>query len=419
MVKAHGQPGRPKARWRQQPGKPATTILFIMQKLVGILFIIAIPCAVPAQPGIANKPVHANIITPASNEADIVWAGLSAQLDELAAGRASSGANSAAPLPVTASGMMGDASGAMLASAPDKRTSAPVSKGTGYGRAVMFAREFMQKFPGDPRAAKAKKIELASLLRRQRADGTKPHPMEDAEIDHYIKNPALSAADRYDISALAKETRADRSKIRNADDSRKLHAGHARELIQEFPEDARGYGYLLAAAKSLPAELATKAAGEILSSNAPDRIKQGAGSLLAQKNMEGRKLQIEGLDIDAHGDHPVIIYTWSKQRPDILQFVKRHCVFPGLRLIGINIDADTEEAREFAKVIRLPGDQYYDGGRLDGPLVSQLRVQTTMSVYILDGEGRLVDTRGHLGTLEKLRRLTGMPGKSADEEERP
>ncbi len=285
-----------------------------------------------------------------------------------------------------------------------------------------LAREFMQKFPDDPRVQDAKKIELSSLLNQQRASGAKLQPLEDAEIDSYIKNPLIPAKDRYDISALAKSVRVDRTKIKNAADSRAVHASHARELIQEFPEDARGYGYLLAVAKSMPADSAIEAASDLLASNVPERLKKAANSLLRQKSMEGKKLQIDGLDIDAFKGSPVVIYTWSRQRPDIFQFIKHRCILPGVKLIGINMDPDVDVAKQIAHAVRLPGEQYYDSGGMEGPLVSQLHIQAVVSVYIVDAEGRLFDTRGYENTKEKLEallRAAGPLGQSTttDEEE--
>jgi hypothetical protein len=366
-----------------------------MKKIPQTLSLIVLSCiglAATASPAPADGISGVNLVRESGN-ADDAWAGLSAQLKKQMPGRADARASTG------------------LATASGKKTGASAPRDGGHAQAVSLAREFMRKFPGDPRVMKAKKIELASLLRRQRADGTKPQPMEDAEINSYIKNAALSATDRYDISALAKEARADWTKNKNADDSRKLRAGHARELVREFPDDARGYGCLLAVARSLPAESAIKAANDLLAGNAPDRIKKSAASLLSQKSMEGKKLRVSGLNLDACKGRPAIIYTWSKQRSDILQFVKRHCTLPGVALIGINLDADAGATRQFAQAARLPGKQYYDGAGLSGPLASQLCAQSVMSVYIVAADGTLIDTRGHENIGEKLKAL---PGKTRE-----
>ncbi len=290
----------------------------------------------------------------------------------------------------------------------NKAAITPAARATApdYGRIIILAQAFQKEFQDDPRAGQARKIELASMLRRQGASGQKLQPVEDAAIDNYIKSPAISAADRYDISALSKEIRMGHVEVKNIDEARALRARDARELAQEFPGDPRGYGYLLATARSLPSAQAREIASLLLDGNAPEKIKNGTRSLLAQKNMEGKPLRITGLDIDAHRGHPVIIYTWSIRRPDIVGFFKRYNNLPGIRLIGVNVDSDVDGAKQFVKKYQLPGDQYYDAGGMSGPIASALHIQSLVSVYIVDAEGQLVDTRGREDFEEKIKALS-------------
>jgi RHS repeat-associated protein len=286
---------------------------FVMQKFIKIssAFIIAISCAASAcatGSQTSTKIVNADsALIP--NEADIAWANLCAQVKNLAPERKYTRTDSAAPLP-------------MPASASPQRTTAPAApKDADYGQAVSHAREFQAKHPGDPRAQEARKIEMMSLLKQQRTSGKKLQPLDDASIDNYIKDPKISAVDRYDTSAFAKEVRLDYLNIKTADNTRALRAQHARELTQEFSQDPRGYGYLLAVARSLPAIQATEIAHALLAGGAPEKTKNGARSLLAQKDMEGKSLHIDGLNLEDCKGRPVVIYTWTKRHPDIFEFL--------------------------------------------------------------------------------------------------
>lgn len=320
------------------------------------------------------------------NEADAAWSSLTAQLKTR--------------LPAN-----------KTAAAPSFRATVP-----DYGQVIVLARAFQNGFPDDPRANRAKKIELASMIRQQRAAGQRLQPGEDATIDSYVKNQAIPAADRYDISALSKEARASHVEVKSIDEARALRARDARELAQEFPGDPRGYGYLLATARSLPSAQAREIAHLVLDGAAPEKIKEGARSLLAQKNMEGNPLRVAGLDLDAHKGHPVIIYTWSSRRPDIAGFFKRYNNLPGIKLIGVNVDADADGAKAFVKKYQLPGAQYYDLGGMAGPIASALHIQSLVSVYIIDGEGKLADTRGREDFEAKIKALSDKPQEtSADE----
>ncbi len=264
------------------------------------------------------------------------------------------------------------------------------------------AREFQVKYPDDPRAKEAQKIEVMALLKQQGRNAVNPSPDTEDRIARYMADASIPARDRFDISLLVQEARKDRSKIRSHADSVRSRIGDARGLISEFPDDPRGYGYMLSVARNSATAIANEAANELLRSRAPEKIRTGARKLLAQRALEGAPLNIRGLDLGVFKGRPVLLYTWSAKRPEMIRAFKHWAAKSGVDMIGVNIDADAAEARQFAQGGHPPGLLVYDGGGLDGPIASQLCLQMPSSVYLIDRHGVLVDTCGHIGTLAKL-----------------
>jgi hypothetical protein len=279
-----------------------------------------------------------------------------------------------------------------------------------WAQTVSLAREFQAGYPNDPRAREARKIEMIALLKQQGRNGGAASPDAKARIEQYVVDTSIPGKDRFDISILMREVRKDRSKIRTHDDSVQTHIKDARELIAEFPDDSRSYGYMLSAARNSASAIANEVANELIRSSAPEKIKAGARRLLAQRALEGKPLNIRGLALGAFKGRPVLLYTWSARRPEMIRAFEHWAVKSGVAMIGINIDSDMEEARRFAQTQRPPGLLLYDGGGLDGPVVSQLHLQMPSSVYLIDRRGVLVDTCGHLGALGKITALQKTDG---------
>jgi hypothetical protein len=266
------------------------------------------------------------------------------------------------------------------------------------------SREFITRHPDSRHTGDARKLELTAELSLARGKGLVA-PDVQSRVTAYLADQSVPPAARYEIGVLAKEASEDNSKIHTHADSTRVRIRHARELTQEFPADPRGYGYMLAVAKAGDSALALKTAAELLDSDAPGNIKEEAARLAAQRNMEGKRLEVDGLNIREHRGFPLVIYTWSAQRTDVLRLVKRAQSVSGIKWLGINVDADSAAAEKLARALKLPGRQYYDGP--GGPLLAQLRVQTPMSVYLVNAEGKLADVLGHMYLTAKLTALAG------------
>jgi len=180
---------------------------------------------------------------------------------------------------------------------------------------------------------------------------------------------------------------------------------HALQLINDFPDQPEGYGYLLSLAKGSERLKARRWAEVLLRSQAPEPFKLGAKRVIERLDLEGQKLHLDGVldGTTKHVDRPLIIYTWTALDEGVRSLVKYLALNWEADFIGINLDTDPSTAKTLAA--HLPGVQHYDGGGLDGPLAQELKVITTSSLYLIRNDGTLVDVNGHRDTLSKLAAL--------------
>jgi hypothetical protein len=263
--------------------------------------------------------------------------------------------------------------------------------------AINKTREFQRRHPGDSRTGAARKLELMARLHKDRGNTE-----INREVDEYINNSKNSSKERYELKSLALTLRENPDRLKKHQDVIRTRSRHARELIKAFPDDPRGYGTLLALAKSDPTDAAVGAARQILESPAPENLKQGAKTLLEQRDMIGRKLNVEGLDISHYKGRCVVIYTWEHQRPGILKYIRQFSKMPDTVFIGVNLDADITAARKIGGKLAT-GLQIYEGKGRSGAIASQLKLTTNAAIYIVNAVGILVDAHGGENTIEKIK----------------
>lgn len=347
--------------------------------------------------GRSDEPPNASPVI-ASEAANTAWATLSNHLEALAAARHNSPSKRIPVQQEIGKKYLGK-------NISDGKGKPYISTDFQFEQVIVQANEFVRLFPDDPRCYAAKKAELWSLLHLQKLNRKKITEFDEVKITRFIKDPNVSAKDRYEISALQKQVRISSLGIKKADELRKLNMKCAKELIQEFPDDMRGYGFFMTIAANFSAEQAIKASTEILAGIVSEKNRKPLIRLIEQKKLEGTRLRVDGLDLDAHKGATTVLYTWTIKRPEALQVIKRYNNAAKVRFIGINIDPDITSAKIASSRLQLPGIQYFDAGGMYGPLASQLFLQTPVSLYIIDGNSVLIDTRGHINLGVKLAML--------------
>jgi hypothetical protein len=291
----------------------------------------------------------------------------------------------------------------VTAGAQTQARTAPVA--TDWASVARQTREFQERFPNDARGREARGLELSAVLQQTRKQGGRLSPDESARIEHYLSDRKNPETARYNLRVLSKELRVDYSKIKTRHEASRIRIQNTKELIREFPSDPRGHGYLLSLAKGEPGSDGADLAQEIIGGSAPESIKEQARRLLAQREMEGKPLLIEGLDLTPYRGKPLLLYTWSSSHDASLRLMRQlRGQFPDVTALGINLDEDAAVAEQAIMKLN-PTEregQHLDGGGLSGPLANQLRIHMPASIYIVDAKGMLMDVCGHLEARAKL-----------------
>lgn len=282
-----------------------------------------------------------------------------------------------------------------------------------WAQASAQARDFREKFPDDPRATAALKLELLTLLKLEQKN-SETTPETAKLVQTYLMDKSRPAADRIEVRIASEELRLGRLPPKSRADELSARSQHARSLIAEFPEQPEGYGHMLALAKSESPENARILAKELLAApGTPEKVRQGAQRVLGKVNLLGKPLSLSTASeaLAAAKGKPVVIYTWSCRRDNgFLDLVRRLSVGSSAVFIGINLDENSAVARTAATDLKLPGTQIYDGNGLEGPAARQLQLTMVTALYLVDRQGVLQDVNGHIDPRSKITRFTAGKG---------
>ncbi len=267
--------------------------------------------------------------------------------------------------------------------------------------------ELAQKNPNDPRLKSLRKLEAVSGLKAEEKEKSKDPARaleRRARAEAFVNDKENSEKDRFEVRSLLQER--ERSELperaRAAHDARRIR--DTKKIIEEFPQEPRGYGRLIALAKGQESAQARALASEIIASPAPENIKAQARRLLEQRKLEGNPLKLTGLDLKRHRGRVVVLYAWSALRPETLVAAQRWAR-ADIQLIGINLDKNPASARDLVAKLKIPGEQVYDQNQLEGPSAQELCLTSPTAVYLINKKGLLTDVNGSLDTLEKISRL--------------
>jgi thiol-disulfide isomerase/thioredoxin len=106
----------------------------------------------------------------------------------------------------------------------------------------------------------------------------------------------------------------------------------------------------------------------------------------------------------ARGKVVVVYYwaSWNSQAAD--DFVKLKGLLEAhrgkLEVVGVNLDNTAEEARAFLGEHAGPGMQLHQDGGLEGPLATDYGIMVLPTLFLVDGQGKVVQRNLHISGLE-------------------
>jgi hypothetical protein len=263
-------------------------------------------------------------------------------------------------------------------------------------RVAAAAKDFVRKFPDSAQARSARKIGIQAEIRMEEGEPELSRQTID-DAQSYLADGGNPARDRLEVTIAFAQANLRRAAFPSREERLTAHEAHARDLIQAFPDQPEGYGYLLSLAKAETPERARRIAEDLQKGAAPAAYKEGARRVLARLTLEGKPLRLDGAEtaLRAARGRELIVYSWSLRSDGILDLVMRLSRAGDFRFIGVNLDADVDAAKAAAANSKLPGLQIYDAGGLDGPAARQLELTMESSLYFVDGNGVVTEVDGH------------------------
>lgn len=163
----------------------------------------------------------------------------------------------------------------------------------------------------------------------------------------------------------------------------------AEELVQqlktEFPETRLGKGAdkLLETIKK-QGEAAKIRSSLVAGAKFPD---------FEEKDLDGKPLSIA-----AYKGKVVLIDFWAtwcgpcvRELPNVLKAYEKYHP-QGFEIIGISLDQDETKLKDFIKEKNMPWQQYFDGKGWNSKLGSKYGIQSIPATWLLDGEGKIIDS---------------------------
>jgi hypothetical protein len=174
-----------------------------------------------------------------------------------------------------------------------------------------------------------------------------------------------------------------------------LNAGTASELINKEVEAKNWYQKL---AKTFPDKpQAAKALGAVRRLELEGKPIKLAGPRLEDANVT--------YDVDQMKGKLVIVYYWASWNAngaaDLAKLKAIRAAYPNqVDLLGINLDATPEVAREFLRRNPGPGTHLYQKGGLDGKLATSYGIMALPSVFLVGKDGKVLSRNAQVSTLE-------------------
>ena len=104
---------------------------------------------------------------------------------------------------------------------------------------------------------------------------------------------------------------------------------------------------------------------------------------------------------------PVLVDFWATWCPpcraEVPSIVKAYKEYKdkGFEILGVSFDQDKAEFEKYIKENEMPWPQYFDGKGWENEIGPTYGIQSIPTMYLLDGEGKVVTTDLREGKLEE------------------
>lgn len=264
------------------------------------------------------------------------------------------------------------------------------------------AQQFYLEHPDHPKARRARKLEIDSLLTLDDGTDSTVHPRLKSRVSDFRKNRSIPANERAQVAKMFDM----REVTRNASvglDHQKAYEKVARDIAAEFAEAEDGEQMLLSLAQKRGNRDGLKIARELAKGAKTARAKKSATELQTRLELVGQPLAKVLPSVvkkrDSGDGRLTVIYSWSTEVPGSMATAK----LLGARAsenadwIGVNLDQESglETARSIAEKDAFPGTQLYAIERNHKTVPRKLGMGEAGLVYLVDSEGLIFDVQVH------------------------
>ncbi len=299
----------------------------------------------------------------------------------------------------------------------EERAAFKKTVGIAAGHGADLTKEFIGRFPADPRLDKAKELRKAFLGAAVRYGNT-DREKELAELGGDAA-PQPGGDPAFAAKFMPLLHRVQGMLETNMVGAIREYSKGLHELQKDFPNHPQILSGFYECASLLPPAEATPLLDEVLSSKeAPEEIKMQATGLLKKLKLLGTKLDfqftaVDGKEVDTEKLRGKVILvdfwaTWCGPCVASIPAVKAaysQYHDKGLEILGINLDEEKADLNRFVAKNEIPWAQYFDGKGWQNKFATQYSIQAIPNMWLLDKKGNLRDINARNELEDKVSKL--------------
>lgn len=281
-----------------------------------------------------------------------------------------------------------------------------------------LAREFYTRYPNDPRAADARRLEFDMLGIAVQLGKTDAREKLEQLEQQRLNDPSLDVEERYELrvraaqrAAMSKEAEGDVAVM--AEFERQL-----RQLLKDFPGQKQTWEMLLGLAGNLEDDKARALVTEIAASDADEDVQAQAKAMLKRFDLQGKPLAMKFTALDGRAvdlaqlkDKVVLVDFWAtwcgpcvREVPKVKgAYAKFHP--RGFEIVGISFDRDRAALEKFIATQQMPWPQYFDGKGWENEFGREYAIHSIPTMWLVDKRGLVRDLNARVDLEAKVEKL--------------
>lgn len=273
-----------------------------------------------------------------------------------------------------------------------------------FQQVAQQAKTFLLRYPNDPNAPKAKKLEVTASLESARLgrDAIQASALTLATAYRVDKNQ--SREDRFEVALTA-----DRLQLTQKNGGKSLHEKPADyekladNLHKEFGEIPEIYGLYTGIAGAVDMESANRIATKVLEMRPPAFAKAEAQVITARYGLVGRPFALRLSTVDGQRielpttpalSGPTVIYVWTMaaggtSNPFAELSLQRAKLAKGVRWIYLGMPATAAQVNAVKAKAPFSGTHCIDDASATSAVAQHLKVRSSPTVFVLNRQGVL------------------------------